>query len=167
MKLPPTSTIVNREIDKVFGFLSDPKYLNLYPKLHGVKVERIEHLNSLPYGLGKQLRLRAEQGKQKISADIEIYKFTPPKELGFKVLETYNRKGAKTSAMTSQLFGDMEFDLVLEEVSGKTLLKSITYFTSVNSLFMKFLMYVFFGLVGYRQNKRYLKELGELIERNT
>jgi hypothetical protein len=158
--------MISKDPEKVFGFLSNPKYLNIYPKMPGIENQRIEHLNSLPYGLGKQLRMRATRDDQEFIADIEIYKFEPPAALGFKLIKAFNRKTKKAGEKLEGFVPEFTFDWVLEAASAKTRLKSVVYINNVNSTLVRVLMYIAFGVFGYYRNKQYVKELGQLIEKS-
>ena len=165
MKLPTTSTIVRKDAKKVFQFLSDPKYLNNYPSTSGYKIKRIDHLNSLPFGLGKKLRINIVQRNKEIAADIEIYKYEPRKILGYRLINAYNKRKRKIGGNIESLLPEFKGDLILKEISNKTKLTYVTNVTNINSIFVKVIMYVSFGVFGYFRNKEYVRKLGLLIEK--
>lgn len=165
MKLPTLTTTVQREPHKVYEFLSDPKYLNIYPGTPEYKIKRIDHLNSLPFGLGKKLRMVVETQTGEMYMDLEIYKFEPTFEIGYNLIELRGRNKKKIEGF-GEFFPEFKFVFVLEEKSKLTKLQCIGYIGGVKNLFIRVLMYIVFGVFGYYRNKVYINKRGRLIEKH-
>ena len=158
--------MISADPEKVFEFLSDPRYQNVFPAPRGVKVDRIEHLNSLAYGLGKKIRIHFKAHNQKYFMDLEVVKFERLKIIGYKLTKFNGKKRRKLTETSPQgLFPEFAYDLELERAAGKTRLRGIPHVNNIGSRFIKVLLYIFLGVFKWYENRRHIKKLGVLVER--
>ncbi len=97
--------------------------------------------------------------------DVEIYKYDPPRAIGFKYI------GVDVGARKKNMDGALRYmpkvtvDLEIERVSGETRLRFVPYVDNIQSGILKALFYLFVGIFGYHKNRQYIRQLGVLVEK--
>ncbi|MDY6992791.1 MAG: hypothetical protein SVR94_09345 [Pseudomonadota bacterium] len=165
MKLPKHEIFVENDTVDVFDFFTNSKYQYMWPKFKNTKIVKIKHLNSKPYGEGKKLEYTFTDNHSKFNVELEIYKYQKPNYLGYKLIDISTQKSGKNNSIMHYYLGEHVFDISICELKKGASIRIDHYINNTPSLFLSFMMYFYFGILGYLSTRKYFKKIGKNIEK--